>query len=127
MATLTPATGYVLKDEKAWLLHEGWSKTPLGLHRVQRIWVLRDDALAVYVTDMGPAERFPGMQRFQVPALWEYSVAELQEIADQIRGVKPPDDRPPTPLLEVYCQNLEEEAAQRAHRTVIGPAITIQR
>ena len=124
---VTVATSFVTPDEKAWLLHEGWSRQPLGMRRVQRIWVNRNGDLAVYMTDMGPAEQFAGVQRFQIPSLWEHSVAELQEIANWLRDGRPPDDRAPTDMIAAYCRDLEEEKALRRHRTTIGPYLTVQR
>ena len=128
------ATEFIDQDEKAYLLMEGWHLNPLfGERRVQRIWVLRDDDLAVWTKDLGPRDAFRA-DRFQIPSgigndhveLWAYSVGEIREIADYLRGERH-EHEPPSPMWQLYCQDLDEKLAQKAHRTVTGPLITIQR
>ena len=48
--------------------------------------VNRDGNLAEYREDMGLAKKFKGVKQFNVPALWEHSVAELLGIADTLRN-----------------------------------------
>lgn len=55
-----------------------------GRHRYQIIGVNRGGQLALHYHDMGESKNFL-YGGLRVPALWEHSVAELQDIAEQIR------------------------------------------
>ena len=117
---LTPATAEVSPDEKAYWLIESWQRTPLGDRRIQRIQVMRGDAIAVYEHDVGPWN-IETDQPFQAVSLWEYSVAELQDIAMEARSGKPPtdpDDR--MDILDVWTKQLDERRMRRAHRSTFG-------
>lgn len=72
----------VHENEKAMSLREINLVRPpsFQLRRYQVITVVRDDALAEWWNDMGPAEDFATIP-FEVPALFEHSVAELRDIA----------------------------------------------
>lgn len=96
---LTLITDYVLPDEKAYRLVEivmtphDMSKggkrfrpqTWIGRRRWQVVWVLRNDQLAQHITDMGDAGLYKSGP-LQIWSLWEESVAELREIANQWRS-----------------------------------------
>jgi hypothetical protein len=123
---LTAATDRVLPDEKAFWLTESWQQTILGERRIQRIQVLRGDKIAVYESDMGPwnaATDFP----FQAPSFWEYSVAELQEIAEQSRGHVPDGEEKRIDLVEVWAQELDEKRMERDHVSTFGPLVRKER
>ncbi len=82
------ATSYVKPDEKAYSLQEIHEQSPgsRGFHRYRIILVNRDGKLAEYREDMSLASRFKGVRQFNVPSLWEHSVAELLDIADVLRN-----------------------------------------
>ncbi len=126
-AVLTEATAAVIPDEKAFWLTETWRRTPLGDRRVQRIQVLRGDEIVVYEQDAGPWD-MENDQPFQAPSFWEYSVAELQEIALSNRNGKAPtdpDDR--MDILEVWARELDERRMRAEHRSVSGPYFSKER
>ena len=82
------ATSYVLPDEKANSYQEVHLQSPdyRGFHRYRILIVNRDGKLAEYREDMGLAKNFKGIRQFNVPSLWEHSVAELLGIADTLRN-----------------------------------------
>lgn len=79
---LMPVTQFILPDEKAWRLTEVNLVRPPSYqwHRWQVIFVNRADALAEFWTDFGPSSNYTAPE-VTIPALWEHSVAELQDIA----------------------------------------------
>lgn len=115
------ATAFVLPDEKAYWLTETWRRTPIGTRRMQRIMVLRGDEIVAHEEDLG-AWDMDVDKPFQAPGFWEYSVAELQDIAQQAREQKPPtdsDDR--IDLVQTWAQELDERRMQRDHQSTFGP------
>lgn len=95
MAKIIPATQYILADEKAYWLSEVNKQSPgsKGFRRYQIITVIRDDAQAQYWDDLGPVNNWKGIDQFTIPSLFEHTVAELQEIARQMRSDKSPFDK----------------------------------
>lgn len=117
------ATGLIFKDEKAFWLSEGWR----GERRIQILHVLRGDKIAVHEEDLGLQSECKA-DKFQIPSFWEYSVAELQDIADFLRDGKPmsnPEEQ--RDLASLWLEELDEKRAQMAHRSVYGPALAIAR
>ena len=57
-----------------------------GFHRYRILIVNRGGKLAEYREDMGLASNFKGIRQFNVPSLFEHTVAELLEIADSLRN-----------------------------------------
>ena len=88
MSELILATSYLLGDEKAYSLQEIHLQSPgsKGFHRYRIFIVNRNGNLAEFREDMGLAKNFKGIKQFNVPSLWEHSVAELLEIADSLRN-----------------------------------------
>uniref|UniRef100_A0A6M3JAX4 Uncharacterized protein n=1 Tax=viral metagenome TaxID=1070528 RepID=A0A6M3JAX4_9ZZZZ len=76
-------------DEKAWGLFELNFQTPdnKGFHRYQIIQVLRGDKIAEYRYDMGAVSKFRGVKQLRIPSLWEHTVDELMDLADELRYV----------------------------------------
>ncbi len=75
-------------NEKAWSFAETTKQAPnsRGMHRYELISVKRDGELAVHERDMGIAAFFKGAKRaIIIPSYFEHSVAELRDIAEQIR------------------------------------------
>ena len=85
---LITATLDIHPNEKAWSLQEAHLQSPgsRGFHRYRIILVNRDGKLAEFREDMGLAKNFKGIRQFNVPSLWEHSVAELLDIADTLRN-----------------------------------------
>lgn len=85
---ITPATLSVNPNEKAYGLQEVHLQSPdsRGFHRYRILIVNRDGRLAEYREDMGLASKYKGIRQFNVPSLWEHSVAELLSIADTLRN-----------------------------------------
>ncbi|KKN62199.1 hypothetical protein LCGC14_0514780 [marine sediment metagenome] len=81
------ATLSVVPNEKAYSLQEIHLQSPgsRGFHRYRILIVNRDGNLAEYREDMGLASKYKGIKQFNVPSLWEHSVAELLNIADTLR------------------------------------------
>ncbi len=128
-ATLSVATNFVLPDEKVWWFEETWRPIAgKGARRIERIAVKRGDGIAVYENDVGPFD----MKRnhvFRAPSYWCYSVAELRELAMRSRENKPMTE-PDENVFDVMSQwrrTLEERAARRKHRTVVGPYLRKER
>ena len=119
---ITISTDHVLPDEKAYWISESFRAVPgMGYRRIQRIQVLRNDKVVVYEEDMGPWDMLEA-HPFQAPSFWEYSVAELREIALQAREQRPvrdPDDH--IDLIAVWARDLDERQMRRDHRSTIGP------
>ena len=129
MATrLMVATDRVSPDEKAYWLMETWRRDPLlGDRRTLRIAVLRGQEVAVYEEDLGPwdVERDTA---FQAPGLWEYSVAELQEIAVMAREGKPPrDPEDRMDIITVWAKELDEQRMRQEHRSTFGAYLKKER
>lgn len=85
---LIQATLSVQPNEKAYSLQEVHLQSPgsRGFHRYRILIVNRDGNLAEYREDMGLASKYKGIRQFNVPSLWEHSVAELLAIADTLRS-----------------------------------------
>ena len=85
---ITLATLSVQSNEKAYSLQEIHLQSPgsRGFHRYRILIVNRNGNLAEYREDMGLAKNFKGVKQFNVPSLWEHSVAELLGIADTLRN-----------------------------------------
>ena len=110
-------------DEKAYWLIESWKVTDRGLRRIQRIQVLRSDEIAVYETDAGSWDMDTD-QPFQAPSFWEYSVAELQDIALEARNMRAPRDPDDhIDLIGVWAGQLDERRMRRQHRSTFGPLV----
>lgn len=116
---LTVATSYVLPDEKVWAFAETWQRVPgLGDRRVQRIQVKRGDALAVYEEDVGSFD--PDKDHiFSAPmCFFEYSVAEMKELAELSRDNKPlrePEEH--MDILGEWLKDLDEAQMRRDHKS----------
>ena len=75
-------------NEKAWVYLELHLQSPgsRGRRRYRIIVVNRDGYLAEYKEDMGPAKAFKGIKELNIPSLWEHSVDELMDLADELRN-----------------------------------------
>lgn len=99
----------------------------LGPQRVQRVWVLRGDEIALHERELGAWDGKKD-HPFQVPSFWEYSVAELQEIAEQCREDRvPTEPEQPIDLLDVWAEELDERRMRRDHKSTFGPMLRKER
>lgn len=55
-------------------------------HWVQRVYVIRGDAIAEYAIDFGPDDQFQDVTELIIPGFGDDSVAQLQEHADKNRA-----------------------------------------
>ena len=88
MTNVVPIALTVDPNEKVWSFAETTKQSPgsRGFHRYELISVTRDGELAVHERDMGVASLFPGAKRaIVIPSYFEHSVAELRDIALNIR------------------------------------------
>ncbi len=118
---IAQATSLIFPDEKAFWLTEGWRLVPgMGERRIQSILVLRGDEIATYEKDLGPKDDYKA-DKFQIPSFWEYSVAEVQDIADYLREGKPMSDpEEQRDLRQAYLQQLEEDYDRQRHGLVVA-------
>lgn len=86
MTALMAATLYVKKDEPVFMMAEMDLPSPgsKGKRRYNLLYVNRDDALAEYREDLGPSGDFAAPPFRQI-VLWEHTVAECLDIAEQLR------------------------------------------
>lgn len=120
----------VRRDELAMSLREINMVRPpkYQRHRWQVITVNRDDRLSECWIDLGPASQFRGVE-FEIPSLWEHSVAELIYIADSKRNdttwqLFMAEQRAESTLIKDFMDQMEEKAAIIENRTVSGPGGT---
>lgn len=98
-----------------------------GLRRIQYISAVRGDKLCTFKKDLGPSMMFPGAAPFNFWAGGAYSVGEATEQANWLRESKAPDQREPTNIGVEYLKQKEELTAQKKHKSVFGPNITVVR
>ncbi len=82
------ATLTIQPNEKAYSMQEVNLQSPgsHGFHRYRIFIVNRDGRLAEFREDMGLAKNFKGIRQFNVPALFEHTIAELLGIGDVLRS-----------------------------------------
>ena len=88
MPELVRMTQTIDPNEKAWSFAETTRQSPgsRGFHRYELISVKRDGDLAIHERDLGKASLFKGAKKaIMIPSFFEHSVAELRDIADNVR------------------------------------------
>lgn len=129
-------------DEKAFLLVEvnlAWPLTQMrkpgqgqSLHRVQIVYVNRGDSLTPFYTDLGPAEMYKAPQ-IRIPSLWEHSVAELRDLAENDRffneyWIKRAEEvAQESTLTKDFANQLEETELIAQGVSTFGPSFAKQR
>jgi hypothetical protein len=124
----------VKPDEKAFRLSELVLMAPdyAGFRRYQVILVNRNDDMAEYRLDLGPADGFTAPE-FQVLAMWEHTVAELQDIADRQRlgddywQKRTAELQAESTLIEDWHDQVEERRELIHNRSTFGPGYRKQR
>ena len=122
-------TEYVHPDEPSWGLYEGPRNVPRkGRRWVQAVYVLRDDAIAEHLTDIGSADLFERIQPMILPSPDGCNtVAQLQEFAEKNRHDEYWADRvdemlSESTLVEDHLRQLEQHRAIVANRSTFGPS-----
>jgi hypothetical protein len=133
MNELVVAASIVSPDEPALRLEELNVQGINGqkMQRRQFIHVIRDDKRAVWSEDLGDADSF-FTPPFSIPSLLEHTVAELREIADQLRESKESVNRvdelsEASTLIKDAIDQAEERTLKMRRVSVNGPSITVER
>jgi hypothetical protein len=120
-------------NEPAWLLRETneLNKAKRSLRRVQRVWVNRNDQLAVFTKDLGPSSDFT-YPELQIPAEWCHTVAELQAIAEEVRNGRELEDlfeerQQSSTLVQDWLDQVERNRQVMRNRSVFGVGGKTQR
>lgn len=125
---MKPATTMVHENERAMSLRELNLVRPPKYHnrRYQIITVVRDDRLTEWWDDLGPAENFTAPE-FEIPALFEHSVAELRDmaLAQRDRGNYWNDfmaeKRAESTLIQDFLTYVEENWKRIYNQSTFGP------
>jgi hypothetical protein len=93
MTDLILGTDYCGQTEKIYDYYEINSQSPMskGMRRYRVAVVNRNDKLAEFRQDMGPAKKFKGQRQIHIPSLWEHTFAELCFLGQQILNEDPQD------------------------------------
>ncbi len=151
MEQLALLTATVSPDEKAWWLVEV-IVTPIamqtrypelhipdrtGRHRWQIITVNRNDRKARHITDMGNISLHP-YNGLNLPGLWENTVGQLREVADDWRGDQTgvtqswekeivAESQGTSRLVETWVEQAERKRKRRRAQSQFGPGLSVQR
>jgi hypothetical protein len=132
-------TNYVLKDEPCHGMVEGPYAMPnpngKGTRRrwVQRVFVIRDDAIAKYLWDIGPVQDYEDrVMPILMPSFGENTVAELQAHAEKNRHETKYMDRrremmAESTLVRDAIDQVELRYLAKSNRTVVGPHHRVER
>ena len=130
-------TNHVSPDEGCWGLLEGPVTMPhgKGFQRrwVQRVFVVRDDAIAKYQIDLGDADYWEERALPQaIAGMGDDTVGELQEWAERDRNQGKlwqfvQQQREESTLIEDSLAGLEQEHLAKTNKTIIGPNVFSQR
>ncbi len=97
-----------------------------GLHRFQLVYVNRGDRIARHTIDLGRARDFEALE-FHVPSLWEHTVGELWDMAEQMRlgddyWVRRSQElRAESTLILDFLEQADERGQVVRNRSVFGP------
>ena len=129
---MRPVILAVRDDEPAWSLRERNQAAGVGYKRFQVITVVRNDDLAEWWTELGPAENFSAPE-VEIPSLLVHTVAELREIADQHRWRDnywekfTAEQVAESTLIPDFINQVEEHWKVIRNQSVFGPGGTTQR
>lgn len=132
--TVVRGTHYIDRAEPAYVLVEVNQMAPdyRGVRRYRLVYVNRDDSIAEWREDLGPAESFTARE-FRVPSLWEHTVAELLDMSDQLRmgddywEKRTAELAAESTLITDWRDQVEERRQVIHNRTISGPGYTKQR
>ena len=132
-------TDRVVPDEPCHGLAEGPLAMPYpegpGVRQrwVQRVFVIRDDAIAKYLWDIGPVEDYEDtVMPILMPSFGENTVAELQAHAEKNRHETKYMDRrremmAESTLVQDAVAEVERRYLAKSNRSIIGPHLRVQR
>lgn len=132
-------TDHLFPDEPCHGLAEGPMMMPYpegpGMRQrwVQRVFVIRDDAIAKYFWDIGPVEDYEDRcTPILMPSFGENTVAELQAHAERNRHTDKylrwrEEMRAESTLVEDALAEIERRFLAKQNRTVVGPGAFAQR
>jgi hypothetical protein len=128
------ATTVLNPDEKALVLVEMNKLSPdyRSLRRYQLVYVLRGDNIAEHRTDLGPASAFKAPE-VRIPSMWEHSVGELWDIAEDYRLADDYGEKitrelaASSTLIQDSFNWMTELINIRDNRSVVGPGFRRQR
>lgn len=125
-------TSYVVPDEPCYGLSEMVRMVDGKARWIQAVYVLRNDAIAEWCYDYGPAEGFERVTPIAIPSLGDDSVAQLQEIAEKNRhsdkwAKRAEEMQAESTLIADHMAQLEKDRLQMRNVSVVGPAMRVQR
>ena len=115
-------------DEPCHGLREG----PRNGRWVQRVYIVRGDAIAEWTKDYGPVSDWPDATEVIYPSFGENSVGQLQELAERDRhsdkwAKRRREMQAESTLISDILRQEETLLDVVRNRSIIGPAITVQR
>ena len=115
-------------DEPCWGLWEG----PKGGRWIQRVFVIRGDAIAKFETDLGPLSFWPDATQIIYPSFGENSVGQLQEMAERDRhsdkwAKRRREMQAESTLIPDILRDEEIKLDVIANRSNFGPGVSVQR
>ena len=121
-------THQIHKDEPCHGLWEG----PKNGRWIQRVFVIRGDAIAKWTKDCGPITKWPDASEIFYPSFGENSVAQLQAHAERDRHSDKWAKRGRERLAEstLIADILRQEETLidvKANRSNFGPGVSVQR
>lgn len=121
-------TRRVHPDEPCWGLWEG----PKKGRWIQRVFVIRGDAIAKWTKDYGPITKWPDATEIFYPSFGENSVAQLQELAERDRhsdkwAKRGRERLAASTLIPDILRQEEQLIHVKANRSQFGPGISVQR
>lgn len=128
---MMPTTSYLDPNEKVYWLVEcaASSQDYSGAKRYQMVYVNRDDKIAVFVRERPVTDEDKHARNFQIPSVWEYSVAEITDYADAMRdenglAERMEKARQESTLIKDTITLAEVRQQIKANRSQFGPAGT---
>ena len=102
------------------------------LRWVQEVRVVRNDAVAYYTQDFGSAEDFEHVTPMFMPSLGDDTVGQLQDHFDKNREDdywhrRSKEMLEGSTLIEDAMRWMDKRREEVRNRSVIGPAVTVQR
>lgn len=118
----------VHSDEPCYSLQEG----PRNSRWVQRVYVIRGDAIAEYSVDYGPVQNFKNATEVIYPSFGENSVGQLQELAERDRhsdkwARRRREMQAESTLIPDILRQEETLLEVRRNRSHFGPGVSVQR
>lgn len=128
-----PQAMSVHADEKVLALYERNGLTSDYKHhrRWQFIYVNRGDAIAEFITDLGPAEQFDAPE-LVLWSLWSDSVGQVMDEAERSRNLNTFRDilteaQGTSTLTQEFAAFVGEREKQKRNASTFGPGFTRQR